>query len=58
MFMFRLQKLMDEYAGGVGSQFTTSTRVQFSNRRMGLVARRVPGSRRPVVERSKRQLER
>jgi adenylylsulfate reductase subunit A len=24
MFMFRLQKLMDEYAGGVGSQFTTS----------------------------------
>ncbi len=24
MFMMRLQKLMDEYAGGVGSQFTTS----------------------------------
>jgi adenylylsulfate reductase subunit A len=24
MFMFRLQKLMDEYAGGVGAQFTTS----------------------------------
>jgi len=24
MYMFRLQKLMDEYAGGVGSQFTTS----------------------------------
>ena len=25
MFMFRLQKIMDEYAGGVSSQFTTST---------------------------------
>jgi adenylylsulfate reductase subunit A len=24
MFMFRLQKIMDEYAGGVSSQFTTS----------------------------------
>ena len=24
MYMFRLQKLMDEYAGGVGAQFTTS----------------------------------
>jgi len=24
MFMMRLQKMMDEYAGGVGSQFTTS----------------------------------
>ncbi len=24
MFMFRLQKMMDEYAGGVSSQFTTS----------------------------------
>jgi adenylylsulfate reductase subunit A len=24
MFMFRLQKIMDEYAGGVISQFTTS----------------------------------
>jgi adenylylsulfate reductase subunit A len=24
MYMFRLQKIMDEYAGGVGSQFTTS----------------------------------
>jgi adenylylsulfate reductase subunit A len=27
MFMFRLQKLMDEYAGGVGSQFTTSQKL-------------------------------
>jgi adenylylsulfate reductase subunit A len=27
MFMFRLQKLMDEYAGGVGSQFTTSAKL-------------------------------
>jgi adenylylsulfate reductase subunit A len=27
MFMFRLQKLMDEYAGGVGSQFTTSEKL-------------------------------
>jgi adenylylsulfate reductase subunit A len=27
MFMFRLQKLMDEYAGGVGSQFTTSHKL-------------------------------
>jgi len=26
-FMFRLQKLMDEYAGGVGSQFTTSEKL-------------------------------
>ena len=26
-FMFRLQKLMDEYAGGVGSQFTTSGKL-------------------------------
>lgn len=25
MFMFRLQKIMDEYAGGVSAQFTTST---------------------------------
>ncbi|MCU0303507.1 MAG: adenylyl-sulfate reductase subunit alpha [Thermoanaerobaculales bacterium] len=24
MYMFRLQKIMDEYAGGVGAQFTTS----------------------------------
>ena len=24
MFMFRLQKIMDEYAGGVSSQFTTN----------------------------------
>jgi adenylylsulfate reductase subunit A len=27
MFMFRLQKLMDEYAGGVGAQFTTSQKL-------------------------------
>jgi adenylylsulfate reductase subunit A len=27
MFMFRLQKLMDEYAGGVGAQFTTSAKL-------------------------------
>jgi adenylylsulfate reductase subunit A len=27
MFMFRLQKLMDEYAGGVSSQFTTSQKL-------------------------------
>ena len=27
MYMFRLQKLMDEYAGGVGSQFTTSQQL-------------------------------
>jgi len=27
MFMFRLQKLMDEYAGGVGAQFTTSKQL-------------------------------
>jgi adenylylsulfate reductase subunit A len=27
MFMFRLQKLMDEYAGGVGAQFTTSEKL-------------------------------
>jgi len=27
MFMMRLQKLMDEYAGGVGAQFTTSKQL-------------------------------
>jgi len=27
MFMFRLQKIMDEYAGGVSSQFTTSDKL-------------------------------
>lgn len=27
MFMFRLQKIMDEYAGGVSAQFTTSTKL-------------------------------
>jgi adenylylsulfate reductase subunit A len=27
MYMFRLQKLMDEYSGGVGSQFTTSEKL-------------------------------
>jgi adenylylsulfate reductase subunit A len=27
MFMFRLQKIMDEYVGGVGSQFTTNKQL-------------------------------
>jgi len=27
MFMFRLQKIMDEYAGGVSAQFTTSAKL-------------------------------
>ena len=27
MFMMRLQKIMDEYAGGVGAQFTTSQKL-------------------------------
>ena len=32
MFMFRLQKIMDEYAGGVTAQFTTSERAARSGR--------------------------
>ena len=27
MFMFRLQKIMDEYAGGVSAQFTTNRQL-------------------------------
>jgi adenylylsulfate reductase subunit A len=36
MFMFRLQKIMDEYAGGVSSQFTTNEALL--NRALELLA--------------------